>query len=148
MNVSTNVAELKEFEPGVLIRIDDVMTGIRKLARVTEAGCAYVDLDTADCTPLPIYASLKPEDAGNMLGWGLFLVDNKPKLLVEWKTLCERLVNSGEGVLVYNRAALWAFERLSFDPEQALAAARAETATITAGRKALDDMAHNAQGVS
>ena len=53
--------------PGVYIRINDVMTGIRKVARVTDFGRSYIDLDTEDCTPLPIYETLQPEEAGNIL---------------------------------------------------------------------------------
>ena len=146
--MSNDTAALKEFEPGVYIRINDVMTGIRKLARVTDTGRSYIDLDTEDCTPLPIYETLQPEEAGNILGWGLYLVDNKPELHPAWKDLCERLFNSGEGVLTYNRAAHWAFVNLTFDFDQAMAAATAETATVAGGRKALDDMAKNAGGVA
>lgn len=144
--MSNDTAALKDFEPGIYIRINDVMTGIRKLARVTDSGCAYIDLDTEDCTPLPIYATLQPEEAGNILGWGLYLVDNKPELQPAWKALCERLINSGEGVLTYNRAAHWAFVNLNFDYDQAMAAGKAETATVARGRKELDDMAKNAGG--
>lgn len=146
--MSNDIAALKEFEPGVYIRINDVMTGIRKLARVTDSGRAYIDLDTDDCTPLPIYATLQPEEAGNILGWGLYLVDNKPELHSAWKTLCDRLINSGEGVLTYNRAAHWAFQHENFDYEQALAAGRAETATVAGGRRSLDAMAKAAGGVA
>lgn len=146
--MSNDPAALKEFEPGIYIRINDVMTGIRKLARVTDTGRSYIDLDTDDCTPLPIYETLQPAEAGNILGWGLYLVDNKPELYPVWRELCERLINSGEGVLMYNRAAHWAFVNLTFDFDQAMAAARAETATVAGGRKALDDMAKNAGGVA
>lgn len=146
--MSNNTAALKEFEPGVYIRINDVMTGIRKLARVTDTGRSYIDLDTEDCTPLPIYETLQPEEAGNILGWGLYLVDNKPELHPAWKDLCERLINSGEGVLTYNRAAHWAFVNLSCDFDLAMAAAKDETATVARGRKALDDMVKKAGGVA
>ena len=146
--MTNDTAVLKEFEPGVYIRINDVMTGIRKLARVTDTGRSYIDLDTEDCTPLPIYETLQPEEAGNILGWGLYLVDNKPELHPAWKDLCERLINCGEGVLTYNRAAHWAFVNLNFDFDQAMAAATAETVAIAGGRKALDEMAKNAGGVA
>jgi hypothetical protein len=146
--MSNDTAALKEFDPGVYIRINDVMTGIRKLARVTDSGRSYIDLDAEDCTPLPIYETLQPEEAGNILGWGLYLVDNKPELHPAWKALCERLINSGEGVLTYNRAAHWAFVNLNFDFDQAMAAAMAETATVAGGRKALDDMAKSAGGAA
>jgi hypothetical protein len=144
--MSNDAAALKDFEPGIYIRISDVMTGIRKLARVTDTGCTYIDLDTEDCTPLPIYATLQPEEAGNILGWGLYLVDHEPELYPAWKALCERLVNSGEGVLTYNRAAHWAFVNLNFDYDQAMAAGKAETATVANGRKTLDDMVRSAGG--
>jgi hypothetical protein len=146
--MTNDTAALKAFEPGTFIRIDDVMTGIRKLARVTETGTAYIDLDTEDCTPLPIYATLEPEEVGNMLGWGLYLVDHKPELHPAWKALCERLIHSDQGVLTYTRAAHWAFVNLNFDYDAAMAAAQAETAAIAGGRKALDDMAKNAGGLA
>lgn len=142
--MSHETAALADFEPGVFIRIDDVMTGIRKLARVTDTGRTYIDLDTEDCTPLPIYATLQPEEVGNILGWGLYLVDHKPELHPAWQVLCERLVVSGAGVLTYNRAAYWAFLHLNFDYDAAMAAAKTETATVAGGRKALDDMVKNA----
>lgn len=146
--MSNDTAALKEFEPGVYIRINDVMTGVRKLARVTDSGRSYIDLDTEDCTPLPIYETLQPEEAGNILGWGLYLVDNKPELHPAWKDLCDRLINSGQGVLTYNRAAHWAFVNLNFDFDQAMAAATAETTAVAGGRKALDDMAKSAGGAA
>ena len=146
--MTAEIAALTEFEPGVYIRLNDVMTGVRKLARVTESGNAYVDLDTEDCTPLPIYTTLQPEEAGNILGWGLYLVDNKPELHAPWKELCERLIGSGEGVLTYNRAAHWAFVNQNFDFDQAMAAARAETAIVAGGRKVLDDVAKKAGGTA
>nr|BDH38344.1 hypothetical protein AVHM3334_23095 [Acidovorax sp. SUPP3334] len=142
--MSNEAAELKEFEPGIYIRINDVMTGIRKLARVTDTGNSYIDLDTEDSTPLPIYATLQPEEAGNILGWGLYLVDNRPDLHPAWQALCQRLVSSGEGVLTYNRAAHWAFTHQKFDYDEAIAAAKAETDAIAKGRRALDDMAKKA----
>jgi len=148
MTMSNDTAALRAFEPGTFIRIDDVMTGIRKLARVTGTRHAYIDLDTEDCTPMPIYATLNPEEAGNMLSWGLYLVDHKPELHPAWKALCERLIRSGQGVLTYNRAAYWAFVNLNFDHDAAMAAALAETARIVDGRKALDDMARKAGGLA
>lgn len=142
------VSDLRAFEPGVFITIDDVMTGIRKLARVSENGTAYVDLDTEDCTPLPIYISLKPEEAGNILGWGLYFVDKEPQHSDSFRVLCDRLINSGEGVLTYNRAAHWAFINKSFDFEKAMAAAKAETAKITEGRDAMDAIIQKTGGAA
>lgn len=144
--MSHPTAELQHFEPGAFIRIDDVMTGARKLARVTDAGCTYLDLDTDDCTSLPIYATLLPEEAGNILGWGLSLVDQAPEMQPAWQALCERLTNAGEGVLTYNRSAHWVFMNRNFDVEQALAAGRAETARIAKGRRTLDEMLKNSAG--
>lgn len=146
--MSSDTAALTEFEPGVYIRINDVMTGIRKLARVTDSGRSYIDLDTEDCTPLPIYEALLPEEAGNLLGWGLYLVDYKPELHSAWKVLCDRLINSEVGMLAYNRAAHWAFVNLNFDFDQAMAAAAAETTTVASGRKALDAMIKSAGGAA
>ncbi|RZI60579.1 MAG: hypothetical protein EOP14_00445 [Pseudomonas sp.] len=144
--MSKDVSALTSFEPGVFIRLNDVMTGIRKLARVTDSGQAYIDLDSDDCTPLPIYTTLQPEEAGNILGWGLYLVDHHPEHHPAWRDLCDRLVNSGEGVLTYNRAAHWAFVNRTFHFDEALAAGREESAAVAAGRKALDDMAQQAGG--
>jgi hypothetical protein len=138
--------DLVTFEPGVFITIQDVWTGIRKLARVSENGTAYIDLDTDDCTPLPIYATLEPEEAGNILGWGLYLVDSAPQHSEPFKDLCAKLIDSGEGVITYNRAAYWAFVNANFNFGQAMAAAKAETAQIAAGRVAMDNIIKNVGG--
>lgn len=138
--MSHGAAALRYFQPGQFIRVDDVMTGIRKLALVTEAGCAYLDLDTDDATPLPIYAALNPEEAGNMLEWGLRIIETKPEQHEKWVALCECLLNCGEGVLTYSRAAYWAFDHLNFNYESAIEAARKETAAIAQGRAVLDGM--------
>ncbi len=142
------VSDLAAFEPGVFITINDVWTGIRKLARVSESGSAYIDLDSEDCTPLPIYTTLKPEEAGNILGWGLYFVDSEPQHSVPFKNLCEKLINSGEGVITYNRAAFWAFTHKNFEFDSAMGAAKAETETVAGGRAVMDDMIKKAGGVS
>ena len=142
------VSDLKNFEPGVFIQINDVMTGVRKLARVSETGTSYTDLDTEDCTPLPIYATLEPEEAGNILGWGLYFMDSEPQHSAPFKDLCLKLVNSGEGVITYNRAAYWAFTHRNFNFEQAMAAAKTETAQIAEGRLAMDDIIKNSGGAA
>jgi hypothetical protein len=144
--MSAAVSDLKAFEPGVFIKINDVMTGVRKLARVSENGTAYIDLDADDCTPLPIYATLDPVEAGNILGWGLYLVDSEPQHSSAFKELCEKLINSGEGVISYNRAAYWAFTNKIFDFDQAMAAAKEESAKVAEGRAVMDDMIKNVGG--
>lgn len=138
--MSAAVSDLKAFEPGVFIEINDVMTGVRKLARVSENGTAYIDLDADDCTPLPIYATLDPVEAGNILGWGLYLVDSEPQHSTAFKELCEKLINSGEGVISYNRAAYWAFTNKNFNFDEAMAAAKEETKKVAEGRAEMDDM--------
>ena len=140
----TEVSAITSFEPGVFIQISDVMTGVRKLARVTETGASYIDLDADDCTPLPIYTTLEPVEAGNILGWGLYLIDTAPEQAPPFKALCDRLINSGEGVITYNRAAYWAFQNRNFDFDKAIAAAKEETSRITTGRNDLDSMIKNA----
>jgi hypothetical protein len=65
----SDVIAIKGFEPGVFITINDVMTGVRKLARVTETGHAYHDLDTDTATAFPIWETLDPQEAGNILGF-------------------------------------------------------------------------------
>jgi hypothetical protein len=144
--MTTAVSDLQHFEPGVFILINDVMTGVRKLARVTEAGSAYLDLDGEDGTPLPIYAALKPEEAGNILGWGLFFVDREPQHVAPFRALCERLVESGEGVITYNRAAHWAFTNRVFDYDRAMAEAKAQTARVMTGRSDMDAMIRRSGG--
>jgi hypothetical protein len=144
--MSAAVSDLKAFEPGAFITITDVMTGVRKLARVADNGTAYIDLDADDCTPLPIYATLDPVEAGNMLGWGLVLVDREPQHSIAFKALCEKLIQSGEGVIRYNRAAYWAFTHKNFNFDQAMAAANAETAKVAEGRAVMDDMIKNVGG--
>ena len=133
-------AQLEKFEPGVYITINDVITGIRKLARVSETGHSYIDLDAADTTAFPIYKTLDPKEAGNILGWGLFFVDQEPEHHDAFSKLCKQLVESGEGVLTYNRAAYWAFHNRDFNINNAMAAALKETSTILQGRTRLDTM--------
>ena len=145
--MTNQISKLQDFEPGVFILINDVMTGIRKLARVTETGQTYIDLDASDCTPMPIYETLQPEEAGNILGWGLYIVDNKPELHASWKALCDQLIGSGEGVLTYNRAAHWAITNECFDFDRAMAAGKLETATVASGRNALDKMVTAGGGI-
>ena len=146
--MSAAVSDLKAFEPGVFIKINDVMTGVRKLARVSENGTAYIDLDADDCTPLPIYATLDPVEAGNILGWGLYLVDSEPQHSNAFKELCEKLINSGEGVISYNRAAYWAFTNKNFNFDQAMASAKDETAKVAEGRAVMDDMIKKVGGAA
>lgn len=137
-------AQMEKFEPGVYITIKDVITGIRKLARVTETGHSYIDLDEADATAYPIYKTLDPKEAGNILGWGLFFVDQEPQHHEAFSKLCKQLVESDEGVLTYNRAAYWAFHNRDFSMNNAMAAALNETAAVLRGRTMLDTMVKQA----
>ena len=137
-------AQVEKFEPGVYITIIDVMTGIRKLARVSETGHSYIDLDGADATSFPIYKTLDPKEAGNILSWGLFFVDQEPQHYEAFSKLCKQLVESGEGVLTYNRAAYWAFHNRDFSMNNAVAAAVKETAAILQGRTTLDTIVEQA----
>ena len=139
---------LTAFEPGVYIKIDDVFTGYRKMARVTDTGTSYYDLDDEDATPFPIYATLKPVEIGNILGWGLHVVDNFPERTDEFRSLVDRLINSGEDVLTYNRAIHWAFENKIFDYDKALAVGRLETANLKAGRARMDAVIVNSGATS
>lgn len=139
-------AELCQFEPGVYVMLDDVMTGVRKLVRVTESGHGYIDLDDDDATPFPIYKALNPEEVGNILGWGLYLADKEPQHSEAFKRLVDGLIHSGEGVLVYNRAAHWGFTHRTFDLARALAEAKAQTAKIAAGRADMDAIIKNGGG--
>ncbi len=144
--MESNAIQIKAFEPGVFITINDVMTGVRKLARVTETGHAYIDLDLESATPLPIWETLEPKEAGNILGWGLFFVDREPQNYEPFSNLCKQLINSGEGFITYNRAAYWAFHNRVFDFDRAISEAKRETETVMLGRKALDDMINAARG--
>lgn len=137
-------AQLENFEPGVYITINDVITGIRKLARVSDTGHSYFDLDGASATAFPIYKTLNPKEAGNILGWGLFFVDQEPEHHEAFSKLCKQLVESGEGVLTYNRAAHWAFHNRDFSMNNAMAAALKETAAVMQGRTMLDKMVKQA----
>ncbi len=126
------------FEPGIFIEIDDVFSGTRKVARVTETGQSYDDLDELGATPFPIYEALKPVEVGNILGWGLHLVDSFPQEHAGFKELVDKLIASGADVLTYNRAAYWAFTQHKYDFVAALEAGQAQTATVKKGRKAMD----------
>lgn len=129
---------LQAFEPGVYIKLMDVFTGQRKMARVSDTGQSYFDLDDEDSTPFPIYTELQPMEVGNILGWGLHIVDNRPEHASAFRELVDRLINSGVDVLTYNRAAHWAFENNIFDYDKALEAGTKETEAIRAGRKSMD----------
>jgi hypothetical protein len=144
----SDVIAIKGFEPGVFITINDVMTGVRKLARVTETGHAYHDLDTDTATAFPIWETLDPQEAGNILGWGLFFVDQEPQHHDAFSALCKKLVASGEGFITYNRAAYWAFHNRNFDFAAAMEAAKKETDAIQQGRKSLEQMVINARGAA
>ena len=136
---------IQHFEPRVLIEIDDVFTGTRKIARVTESGQAYNDLDDVGSTPSPLYEELRPVEVGNILGWGLLLVDQYPQEYAAFKVLVDRLINSGAGVLTYNRAAYWAFCHHCFDYDAALTAGRTATELVRSARRDMDAIIANAR---
>ena len=136
----TKTETIEFFEPGVYIKIDDVFTGTRKLARVSETGASYFDLDEEDSTPFPIYKVLQPVEVGNILCWGLSMVDKTPDKVDAFRELVDRLMDTGVDVLTYNRAVHWAFETQVLDFDQALAAGQAETSAIQAGRKNMDQI--------
>lgn len=128
--MSEQNAQLVSFEPGVYITINNEITGVRKLARVSDTGHSYTDLDGADAASFPISKTLAPKEAGNMLGWGLFFVDQEPEHHEAFSELCKQLIETGEGVLTYNRAAYWAFHNRDFSLANAMAAALEETAVV------------------
>ena len=134
----TNAPEILTFEPHVFIEINDVFTGTRKLARVTDTGHSYFDLDGEGDTPFPIYAALEPVEAGNILGWGLHIVDNHPEEHAAFQALIDALLNSGLSVLTYNRAAYWAFLHRNYDVDAAKAEGQRATEWIAAGRRKMD----------
>lgn len=130
--------KIQNFQPGVYIELDDVFTGTRKIARVTETGQSYDDLDEKDATPFPIYEALKPVEVGNILGWGLHLVDHHPDEHPKFRALVDQLIHSGVDVLTYNRAAHWAFIAHNYDYATALAEGKKATALIHAARIQMD----------
>lgn len=136
--------KIMAFEPGIYIEIDDVFTGVRKMARVTETGTSYEDLDDAGSTPFPIYEVLKPVEVGNILGWGLHLVDQRPDDYVPFKVLVDRLIHSGTDTLTYNRAAHWAFSHHQYNFETALAEGKNATEVVRTGRMQMDAILANA----
>jgi hypothetical protein len=133
-----SLSELQVFAPGEFILIDDVLTGTRKLAQVTESGNSYLDLDAEDATPFPIYKTLDPKGVGNVLGWALYLADREPQHAQAFMDLFQRLFNSGTGVLTYTRAAYWAFANRRFLFDEALQAGKTQTEAVAAGRLAMD----------
>lgn len=136
--MTPNALPLQQFDPDVYIEIDDPFTGHRKLARVDETGFAYFDLFGASATAFPIYQRLQPREVGNILGWGLHVVDHHPDDFPAWRTLVDRLVQSGHDPLTYNRAAHWAFSNRVYDYDQALAAGIAATERVQVGRRRMD----------
>lgn len=136
--------KLVTFEPGVYIEIDDVFIGTRKMARVTETGQSYDDLDDEGSTPFPIYEILKPREVGNILGWGFYLVDQHPEEHAPFKALVDRLIHSGTDTLTYNRAAHWAFANRNYDFDTALVEGQKATDMVRFGRKRMDAIIANA----
>lgn len=139
---------LKNFQPDVYIEIDDVVSGERKLGRVDETGLAYFDLSGRDATAFPIYEHLNPEEAGNILGWGLYLTDHHPEEQPKFRHLVDRLMAADVDVLTYNRAALWAFREHDFDFDRALAAGVEATKRVQASRAKMDATIRRAEGVA
>lgn len=123
-------ATVQSFHAGSLITIQDAIIGARKLVRVTQTGHTYVDTDGEDAAPMPITSQLAPEAVGDMLSWGLYLVDQEPQHYTAFNALCKQLTASSEPPLFYNRAAYWAFANRDFDFDRSMQAARRETELI------------------
>jgi len=132
---------LKTFEPGRYIRIDDVMSGVRKTALVLEPGDMYLDLDGDDATPFPIYEVLNPEEAGDILSWGFYLIDQHPEHHPAFTALVDKFIASDAGPVFYNRALYWAFTNMNWDYDKAVEEAKKETWQITTGRYLMDTIA-------
>lgn len=130
--------QIQKFKPDVFIEIDDSFTGVRKLARVIGDGDLYLDLDSDDATPLPIYSALNPQEAGNILGWGLYLVDQHPDEHAKFRALVDRLLATDMGTLERNRAAHWAFLNHNYDFAAAVSAATVQTKAVMEGRAKMD----------
>lgn len=130
--------EIKYFPPGSFITVDDVTNASRKLVRVGADGTTYVEVDGPDASALPIWDALNPQEAGDVLAWGLSMVDQDPEHALAFTEVCRRLAASGEGVLTYTRAAYWAFESRVFDFDMALEHGRKQTIAVIKSRAALD----------
>lgn len=118
---------LVRFEPDVLIEIDDGAGG-RKMVKVLADGVGYAEL--ADGTSKPIYEDSHPEEVGNILGWGLYLVDQRPEQYAPWEDLVTRMIESGLDPLTYNRGLLWAFRAENYSFGAAYEAGLAATAKV------------------
>lgn len=115
------------FEPDVFIEIDDG-TGGRKMVRVLADGASYTELP--DDISAPIYEDTRPEEVGNILGWGLYLVDQRPEQYSAWEDLVTKMIDSGLDPLTYNRGLLWAFREQNYSFGAAYEAGLAATARV------------------
>lgn len=106
--------KLSRFDPDVFIEVDDGFGG-RSMAKVLEDGLRFVDLDDDDAPAWPLLEALQPAEVGNILGWGLYFVDQRPGDYQAWEALVTRMVRSGLDPLTYNRGLLWAFRAEKYD---------------------------------
>jgi len=134
------------FEPGVFIEINDSFGGGRKLVRVCEDGESYEDLAEGEPTAYPIFEQLQPAEAGNILGWGLYLTDQHPDEQPRFRALVDGLLASGRDTLTYTRAAHWAFTQRNFDLAAALKAGDDATERVRQGRARMDAVIDAVEG--
>jgi len=126
------------FEHETLIEIDDTLGGFRKLAIVTEAGDGYIDLIEEDATAFPTYQALSPMVIGNVLSWGLELLDQDAGQARAFSALQGGLIAAGIDSLTYNRALFWAYRTRAFGFAEALRAGREATDQVQQSRSQMD----------
>jgi hypothetical protein len=134
------------FEPGVFIEVNDAFGGGRKLVRVCEDGKSFEDLAEGEPTAFPIFEQLQPAEAGNILGWGLYLTDKHPAEQPQFRILVDELLSSGRDTLTYTRAAHWAFMHRNYDLSAALKAGDEATERVRMGRARMDAVIDAAEG--
>lgn len=132
--------KIATFEPESLIELDD-MQGFRKLAIVTGAGDAYVDLIDDDAPAWPLYLALHPVAIGNSLSWSMLTLDQRPIEASPFNALHRRLCAAGLDSLTFNRALYWAFQNRCYGYAEALRAGRAATDQVRQSRQSLDRLA-------
>lgn len=127
---------LVSFTPGTFILIDDVFTGIRKLAEVLPGGIQYRDLsDQVKGHPFPIYKALNPEDVGNVFSWAARAADTDQRTVFD--ALHTKLLDDGIDPMTVARALHWALESGNYAYMEALAAGQMQTELVTQSRDRL-----------
>lgn len=135
---------LGNFDAGSYILINDVMSGIRKLAEVLPGGDMYRDLIAEEKGhPFPIYNALQPAAIGNTLSWAIEAAEAGNG--DAFNTLQAQLLDAGIDRLTVARALYWALSNSNFNYGVALAAGNELTAAVESSREVLHNLVRKSE---